>query len=426
MTLRVAYLNSEYPSLSHTFIEREIAALRERGLDIDTFSVRPARGTARLGAAHAKAAGETEVLLDRRALTRDGLWGLTKPLALLRTLARGQRLSPPGLAARVRHVAYALEAVRLVRLMRRRGVAHVHVHMANNGATVALLAAIFDPRVTWSLSIHGSAEFFKLDTVRLDAKVAGAAFVRCISNFCRAQVMLASEPEHWHKLHVVHCGVDAAAFAPRPLPAIEPMRLLTVGRMHPIKGYDLLLRACATLEGRGVDWQLEMVGDGERRPALERLARGLGIADRVAFAGALPAEALPDRLAASHALVVSSFMEGVPVVLMEAMAAGRPVLATRVGGIPELVSPRPDEPVGVLVDPGSADALADGLAELYDQRERWAEFGRNGRRIVLEEFETARVAAGVHELLAGLLAPEERRQTSENPQSAPQPEPLRT
>lgn len=401
----IAYLNTQYPSLSHTFIEREIRQLRRLGVAIEPFSIRPPGPLGTLGGHHAAAASETTVLFESRTgLLSAAAGGLMScPFSTIRALWHSQRLSPPGLRQRLLHAVYAIEAVRLSRRLRLRGIRHVHVHMANNGAAVALLATLCDPSLTYSLSIHGSAEFFQVDSLTVRAKVEGALFTRCISNFCRAQIMTFCSEERWPDLHVVHCGIDLAEFAPPSHPSPSPhthttpgpLRLVTVGRLHSIKAYPLLVRACKSLGDSGIDWTLDMIGEGSQRGAIEQAARSCGVHDRVRLLGPVAPEDLRARFAGYDAMVVSSFMEGVPVVLMEAMASGLPVLATGVGGVPELVTHAVS---GVIVPPGSADSLADGLKQLAMRRSDFHDMGKAGRAAIAEHFSIEQTAQGMKSL----------------------------
>lgn len=397
----IAYLNTEYPSLSHTFIEREIRALRERGVRITTFSVRPPGKHATIGAAHSAAAAETTSLIDRapRLARRVLAACLRSPLGAARAVLRSQRLAPPGLSSRLRHIAYAIEGIRLAEEMRRAGLFHVHVHMANNGAAVALLACAYDTKLTYSLSIHGSAEFFHIDSWTLRDKVENAVFVRCISNFCRAQIMAWCDPSYWPRLAVVRCGIDTDHFTAAPRPRGAPLKLLTVGRLHPIKAYSLLLESCAQLASHDIDWTLTVVGDGPMRAELKASASRLRIGDRVKFTGAVSQDDLLPYLRAADAMVVSSCMEGVPVVLMEAMATGLVVVSTNVGGIPELVPPG----AGVLTPPGSAAELTRAIIELAAKRPEWDSMAAAARARVVEAYDIRHTARGMHELFEAYL-----------------------
>jgi glycosyltransferase involved in cell wall biosynthesis len=397
MKHRLAYLNSRYPSLSHTFIEREIRFLRELDVEVRTCSIRPPTANDLLGATNRKSSEETFYLLKSASglLLRAVAGALRHPLRAVRAFWQGQRLSPPGWRERVKHVAYALEGIVLARHLASQGIRHVHVHMANNGASVALLAGRFDPRLDYSLSIHGSAEFFNVPGVRLREKVEGARFVRCVSNFCRAQVMAWSSPEAWPRLHVARCGIDPTRFRLSAQEAGGPVRLAAIGRFEPIKGYALLLEACAGLGARGVDWRLELIGDGPLRGALERQARDLGIEPRVRFAGAVAPDDLPSLLERSHLLVVSSFMEGLPIVLMEAMASGLPVVSTRVAGVTELVE---EGVTGFLAQPGSVEELQRALELAVSGRTRFGQMGRAARGRIERDFDIRRTAREMRDL----------------------------
>ncbi len=400
--MRIAYLNSEYPSLSHTFIEREVSELRRLGVQIRTMSVRPADLDGRLSHSHNAAANDTFVLQAGLTLL---LWDaivctVVSPVRFLRAFASGQKLSPPGVVSRLRHIAYVVQGLRLSREMTRNGLRHVHVHMANNGAAIAMMACEYNRRLTYSLSIHGSAEFFHVDTWTLGPKVQNALFVRCISNFCRAQIMAWSDPSFWDRLHIVHCGVDTDDYTPHPPRRPGPLRLLTVGRLHSIKGYELLLKACAQLAKEGNAYELNMVGDGRLMPSLQALVKSLGIHDRVTFSGAVGQDQIAGHFDRADVMVVSSFMEGVPVVLMEAMAKRLAVIATRVGGIAELVRDGID---GVLVSPGSVEALAAAIRPLSLEPSSCERFGKSAREHVIAEFSVAQLGRRMHNLLTDHL-----------------------
>jgi glycosyltransferase involved in cell wall biosynthesis len=315
---------------------------------------------------------------------------------------QSQRLSPAGALLRLRYAAYGIEGITLAREMQERGLQHVHVHMANNGAAVALLAAAFDRRLSYSLSIHGSAEFFQVYLWRLQDKVEGATFVRCISHFCRSQVMAWTDPSAWVRFHIVHCAVDAAVFRKRVggPDTTGPLRLLTVGRLDAIKGYPLLLEACRKLQDQGIEWELNMVGAGKLRPYLERSVRDLGLEAHVTLSGAVGQDDIHRHFERADVMVISSFMEGVPVVLMEAMAKEMAVVATRVGGIPELVD---DGISGLLVAPGSVDALTAALAQMARNRASLASMGRAGRRKIVAEYTVDQLGHQMTELFQRYL-----------------------
>ena len=387
--LTLAYLNTEYPALSHTFVAREIRAIREGGLRVQPFSVRKTRPNTGAVDSWAEERAETISLLDRptRLLSKFTRAIFTRPLRVLRCLRTSQSLSPPGVRERFRHFVYAMEGVRLAEEMKSLELTHVHVHMANNGAMVALLACVFESSISYSLTIHGSAEFFDVHRLALKEKAENAVFVRCISDFCRAQVMTWTSNDSWSRFHVVHCGVDVEKFSPRPAADDDSsLRLLAVGRFVPIKAYPLLLEACSGLDDQGVEWSLELVGSGPLREELETRAKRLGIEDRVRFPGPMGEEQITAVFDRSNVLVVSSFMEGVPVVLMEAMAKELAVVATRVGGVQELVE---DGVSGWLVSPSSVEDLTTAFVRAYQSRKTLRDMGREGRRRVRASFDAS-------------------------------------
>ena len=393
---RLAYLNTRYPALSHTFIEREIRALRALNFEIHTFSIRRPTAEGQLSSHDRQAAKETFYLLaSPLSLLSALLAALLRPLALTRLILASQRLAPPGIKSRLHHFAYALEAIRLAREMLRRKLDHVHVHMANNGAAVALLATKFAPSLRYSLSIHGSAEFFRIDSWTLKPKAENAAFVRCISNFCRAQVQTWTAPAAWPRYHIVHCGVDLSAFSPqppRPAAPAQPLEIITVGRLEPIKGYPVLLHACRKLSDLGLDWHLNMVGNGPHDSHLRDLAKQLNIESRVTFAGPVGQDELQNHLNRADVMVISSFMEGVPVVLMEAMAKQLAVIATKVGGAPELIDDSRD---GLLVNTGCAESLAATLQKLHHNPALQRSLGSAARQKIFSRFNLDHTADGM-------------------------------
>jgi glycosyltransferase involved in cell wall biosynthesis len=400
--VKLAYLSAEYPAISHTFIMREVEALRRRGAEVDTFTIRRTPPERLLSAADRAADRDTFAVLPPR-------WGQLaaahariarrSPSAYGRALRLSLRIGPRGARNRLWQLFYFAEAVLVARELERRGIDHVHAHFVNVASSVALLAAALrGPGTTWSFTMHGPVEFDNVDHWAIAEKVRRADFVVCISDFCRAQVMKLVEPAHWDKLTVVHCGVEPAAYALSTANGTVPAHVVSVGRLVPMKGFSLLVSAVAALAREGRPVRLTVVGDGPDRAMLEGQAARLGIGGAVTFTGALGAEAVTGLLASATVFCLPSFAEGVPVVLMEAMAAGVPVISTEVMGIPELVR---DGESGLLVAPGREDQLAGALRRLLDEPETRARLGRAGRETVEREFDVDRSAA---QLLARFAA----------------------
>ena len=242
----------------------------------------------------------------------------------------------------------------------------------------------------WSFTMHGPTELFAVDRFNLARKVAHADLVVCISDFTRSQLMYLSEPDHWAKMHVVHCGADLSRYPLEPPRQGPGFVVLSVARLAAQKGLEVLFSAVKLIADSGTDVQLVLVGDGPMRARLHRRAERLGITDRVALAGAVGQDEMADYYAGADVFCLPSFAEGVPVVLMEAMASGRPVVATRIAGVPELVE---DGVSGLLVAPGNADELALALERLASSPRDRERMGPAGRRKVVEDFDSEKCAA---------------------------------
>lgn len=409
----VAYLTSRYPALSHTFIEREVAALREQGTRVDTFSVRPwapedlksrsmraeaERTTVLLGADRSRAVPRAHAALARR-----------RPGAYAAGLGRALRSGDDTAKARLWQCFYFAEAVLLHEQLRARGLRHVHAHFTNVAADVARLTVAIGRAIDgpgspwrWSMTVHGPTEFENVDKVDLAAKVEDADAISVISDYARSQLMRLVDPSHWDKMSVVRMSVDAQAYPPpadgRVRAAGEPLRLLDVGRLVPEKGAPVLLEALALLRDRGIATTTRIVGAGELEETLRRRVAELRLGD-VELVGPVGQDEIPAYYRWADAFVLPSFQEGLPVVLMEALATELPVVTTRIAAIPELVV---DGVTGRVVPPGRADLLADALEQLARRPQDRTRLGRAGREAVLREFTPATTGPAMADFLAGV------------------------
>ena len=381
----IAYLVSRYPAVSHTFILREVAALRENGFTIHTASINsPDRDAAAMTEAERAEAARTFVVKRTSpvgilaALFRTVV---SRPAGILRGFLYAFALAGADLRCAALFLCYFGEAVVLGDWMRRRGVSHLHVHFATPAATVALIARrIFGVR--FSLSVHGPDEFYDVDRHRLAEKFAAAEFICCIGSYCRSQVMKIAGPQSASKIEVAPLGVDTDVFRPAARPAAgEPIRLLCVGRLVAAKGQAILIEAVRELAGRKLPVELHLVGDGPDRGMLEAAARGAGA--RIVFHGAVNQDEIRKLYARATLFVLPSFAEGIPVVLMEAMAMTIPCVSTIVNGIPELIESGRS---GVLVPPSDPVALADVIERLARNPEQAQALGDAGRQRVLERY----------------------------------------
>ncbi len=394
-SLRIAYLTTAYPEVSHTFIRREILELERRGHRVTRLSVR--RPSSELvDPLDVSEAQRTSFLLDGAArCALDAIVAaLRSPLRFARALVAALSMSRKSDRGLLRHLAYLLEACSLRRILAAEGVEHLHVHFGINAAAVALLARLLGGP-PYSLAIHGPDEFDAPIGLSLGAKISSSAFSTAISEFAAAQLRRWVDPGQWKKIHIVRCTVDETFGTASASISGESRRLVCVGRLCANKGHLVLLEAAEQLAREGVEFELVLAGDGELRADLEREIERRGLGNVVRVTGWIAGPVVRELLRSCRAFVSASFAEGLPVVIMEAFALGRPVIATYVGGVPELVEPGAS---GWLVPAGAVAPLAAAMREaLALPAERLAEMGERGRQRVLShhaaDVEVARLEA---------------------------------
>ncbi|HJR05851.1 MAG TPA: glycosyltransferase family 4 protein [Pyrinomonadaceae bacterium] len=400
--LRFAYLVSQYPAANHTFVLREIKQLRALGFDIRVASVSaPDRDAARMTAEERAEMAETYYVKSigfARALSINLGTLVARPAGYLKGLAFALKIGRLDLRKTARNLFYFAEGVVVGRWMEREQLTHVHAHFSS---TVALLLTKTFP-FSISATIHGPAEFVDPVGFSLREKIAASRFVCAISNYGRSQLMLSADARDWERIEVAPLGIEPEVFAPRPFrPEPETFEVICVGRLAAVKAQRILVAAIELLvrEGRAV--RLRLVGDGAERRSLEADVAARGLSESVVFEGWLNEDEVLARLRAADAFALASFAEGVPVVLMEAMASEIPCVATRITGIPELIRDRVD---GLLVAPASAEELAEALGALMDDADLRRTLGAAGRVRVLEKYDLARNTAQLANIFARYLA----------------------
>ncbi len=391
----IGYLTSVYARASDTFIRGEVRELRRLGHSVHTFSIRRAAAEQIVDAEVAKEQAQTQYLLcgkgSIRKLIGAGIVALIRsPRRLFAAARLVWQTGSPGVKARIRQIAYLLEAARLAQVLRRKHVEHLHDHIGENSGTVAMLASLLTG-VPFSMTIHGPGTFYAAEQFALGTKIARSAFTACISEFCRSQCMVFAPLEAWPRLQIIRCGVELDSFKGGSIPSAMGPRLVSVGRLCKEKAQHLLIEAAARLLRTGVNLELVLVGDGPMRGEIEEQSRKLGIEKWVRITGWASEAQVRQEILAARAMVLPSFAEGLPVVLMEALALGRPVISTWVAGIPELVEQGVN---GWLIPPGSVDALVNAMDEaLSAPAEQLMEMGRAGALRVHQRHD-ARVEAG--------------------------------
>ncbi len=443
--LRLAYVTTHYPALSHTFILREVDALRRLGAEVQTISLRRTSGEHLLSAENREAATSTFAVRPPpvRAVLAAHLGALLRhPRAYVATLRDAIGMARAGVRSHLWQLFYFAEAIVVWRHCRAHEVRHIHAHHGSAPADVALLVARFGRAArrgpsSWSMTLHGPDELRDVSRFALAEKVQRADAVACISEFARSQLMALVADSQWQKLCVVHCGLRSSEFEHAPSAPSAPSRPLTrpgpgeapefseraagtslsgparlgpgvatctqvpdratgaaqvlcVGRLVPVKGHAVLLRALAALVREGHELEAVLVGSGPMRARLEQLVGELGLDGRVRFRGALAQAEVRRCYAEASVFCSPSFAEGVPVVLMEAMASGCPVVATAIAGVRELVR---DGDTGLLIAPGSVEELRGALAALTTEPSLRARLAENGAAHVSREYDVDRSAA---------------------------------
>ena len=386
----LGYLTSQYPMLSMIFVLREVVQLRRSGFRIETASIsRPDRP------ADAMTAEERDEASRTYCLKAHGLAGaiashisalLSHPIQYLRAWGLAFRLARLDVRRLLFNIAYFTEALMVGRWMTEKSLRHLHVHLASQSATVGMFVKrVFG--VGFSITVHGPDEFYDAKGQYLREKVEAADFVCCISHFARSQLMQLSPYEQWSKLVVCRLGVDPQVFA-----AVErtggtpPFRILCVGRLTPAKGQHLLVDAVARLVAEGRAVHLHLVGAGVDRDSLQRHIDRLAVATSVTLEGAVNQDRIRAFYSMADCFCIPSFAEGIPVVLMEAMAMEIPCVTTHVMGIPELIRNGID---GLLVPPSDLDGLVDALKSLIDDPLLARRLGASGRERVLARYDLA-------------------------------------
>lgn len=387
--MTLAYLLNSYPMTSTTFIRREIAAIEAAGVPVKRFAVRHWQ-EALVDPEDRVEQARTEYLLTGNVPTLFAGFAaaaLRSPARLVRALPALVRLIRAGRGRTVQHVGYLLQAVHLKRRCDALGISHVHVHFSTNAAAVAMLCRLLGgPR--YSFTVHGPDELVELAAGGIVEKARHAATIVAITAYCRDRLRAALPATLWSRIAIVPCGLDLGDFVPSDR-AADNHTLLCVGRLCAQKGQAEIPAAVAALAHLYPELQVDLIGDGDTRGAIESAIDALGLGGRIRLLGWRSNDDVRAMLRDARALLLPSHAEGLPVVIMEAFALGKPVVTTRIAGIPELV----DETCGWLFEAGSAEGLERAIAAaLAADSARLAAAGAVGRRRVERRHDLGQIA----------------------------------
>lgn len=352
-----------------------------------------------------KDAADVEEFEKTRFLTK------LSPLSIIMTALRTAVRHPVGLVRALRcmwglarrspdrffvHFAYLAEAMVLSFWCRRDGVSHLHVHFGTNSTTIATIAHALSA-IKFSFTVHGPEEFDRPQELALCEKIRNADFVVAISSYGRSQLMRWVPPSEWRKIHVIHCGVDDQFLEDSPAFVSSEPRFICVARLSEQKGHLVLLEAVAHLKRAGFTFKLILVGDGPLRRLIETEIIRLGLVETVLLRGTQSQKEVREEILRARAMVLPSFAEGLPVVLMESLVLRRPVISTYVAGIPELV--RSDN--GWLIPAGDVPALEGAMREvLCASAQELSDKGEKGRRRALARHDVRQSVRLLESLMA--------------------------
>ncbi len=360
--MKIAYFINQYPKVSHSFIRREILALEKLGYSVQRFAIRTNQAEL-VDPVDLTESEKTQAIL---ALPITAIISsiikvfVSAPLVFFKVLLKALKIGWHSERGLLLHLFYLAESCVLLKLQQQTEVEHIHAHFGTNSTTVVMLAHLLGG-VSYSFTVHGPEEFDKPQFIALAEKVQHSKFVVAISSYGRSQLFRWIPLEQWSKVNIIHCGLEADFFTTEPVQIQENTKLICVGRLCEQKGQLLLIEALNNLHLQGVNCQLVLAGDGPMRAEIEQRIRNYGLEELVKITGWISSAEVKKLLIQAKALVLPSFAEGLPVVIMEAMALKKPVISTYVAGIPELVQANN---TGWLVVAGDVMALTLAMQEL--------------------------------------------------------------
>ncbi len=396
--MKIGYLMNSYPMTSTTFIRREIESLEALGLEIKRYAVRHWGGELVDPLDIADQAHTHYLLTDNTYLLLKSFFVVIffNSIGLFRALSLWVKVCRNSGGLSIKHFAYLLQATYFYRLCKQNELKHVHTHFSTNATTVAMLAKQMGG-ASYSFTAHGPDEFVDPSALSMHLKVKHAAFVVAISNYCRVQLVRFSSYEYWDKIIISHCGLHVDDFAPSYEFEAANQSFVCVGRICPQKAQLLFPPALAQLKNEFPNMKVHFIGDGESRVALEAAIDKYDVRNMVVLHGWKANKEVKELLSKSRALLLPSFAEGLPVVIMESFALGRPVISTYIAGIPELV----DETCGWMIPAGSIEHIASAMKlALTASPNTLTKMGKEGRRRIEKEHNLKTIAPVLYKQFA--------------------------
>lgn len=363
--MKLAYFTNQYPKVCHSFIRREIIALEQLGHQVERFALRSDEAEL-VDPADQEEFKKTAFVLSEPKLDIV-LLGLTvffrQPMRFFTTFLLAIKLGFRSDRGVLRHIIYLLESCVLLKWQEQKDIQHTHAHFGTNSAAIVMFAYLLGG-TKYSFTVHGSEEFDKPEFLSIAEKIKHSSFVVAISSFGRSQLFRWIPLEQWHKVKVVHCGLEDAFLADNSNnPPNLSNQLVCIGRLCEEKGQLLLLESMKSLLDLGIDCKLVLAGDGPMRSEVERRIIEFKLSKNVEITGWISSEQVKNLLIESRGLVLPSFAEGLPVVIMESLALYRPVITTYIAGIPELVKNNVN---GWLIAAGDSSELTTAMQSLLE------------------------------------------------------------
>lgn len=385
-SLKIAYLISCYPAFSHTFIKREIELLRKEGFEIAVASINESDIPLRK-----QTPSDQKEIHEIFYIKRSGFFAILRALftACFKHPMQFFKAIGKALTSGPYTFFYLIEAALVGQWMAKKGFNHLHVHFANPASHVALFVSHLYP-FTYSITVHGPDDFFDVTQNKLKEKIEGAKFIVCISFFTKSQLIRLVDWDQWSKFYVIYLGVDPHIFVPKQKVEQEKVEIVSIGRLTPTKGQFILLQALEKLQKDTADFHLTLIGEGPDRKILQKAIAEKGLL--VDLKGAMNQEETRQLLEKGDIFVLSSFAEGLPVSLMEAMSMEIPCIAPGISGIPELIT---HEWNGLLVFPSDMEGLTQALKRLCKDRAFRLKLGKKSRQTILEKYN---LVTNVHKL----------------------------